>query len=65
MSAKVDYFLLRSEAEAVRSIAALDPRAAAAHEGLSRLHAERAIAGLSDRAEPQPGPNRQGLPSVR
>lgn len=42
------YFLLRSQAEAVQAIAALDPRAAAAHQRLGLLHAERAIAALVD-----------------
>ena len=47
MPAETDYFLHRSEVEAVQSITAVDPRAAEAHRELGRLHAERAIAALA------------------
>ena len=54
MPADTDYFLQRSQAEAVQSIAAADPRAAAAHQELGRLHAERAVAELTGKDDPQP-----------
>ena len=51
MTEETGYFLARSQAEAVQSIMAADPRAAAAHRELGRLHAERAIAALADKGE--------------
>lgn len=47
----VDYVLQRSEAEAIRAIAAIDPRAAAAHDELCRRYVDLAIARLTTPAD--------------